>query len=609
MDARATMIIAKGKPITSDVIKCSYDKFSYKWNITFNNGKTFRYNAQNVKILDNPTILNPKNYEVSRNGKYFYNITAIFSFKDLETEYWHICFANGYEKDYITNELQITKSVLDSKYANQVFEYLKEVAEYTSVRTEDNIAILTKQYEKMDFLSEETVAAIYLNPNKSIIGTDLYSTVPIFPFGCNESQFNAVSNALKNRISVIEGPPRTGKTQTILNIIANLVLQGKTVQVVSNNNSAIENVIEKLNSPQYNIGFIAALLGSEQRKDNFINSQTGNYPDITAWKNNQYDNRKFYEYLRNQSIELQSIFQLKNELAKLQQEKQNVLIEQKHYIKMISLKELSQVQIIMKKLSSNKIMEFLQEYEGIKNGNQKAGFFYRIKSKFTYGININKILKIEPLVVSSYFHKLFYEIRLEEINTRIQKIESIIENKNADLIMSRFVEQSLLYFRSELAVRYNGKYRRKFLKEDLWKNPNEFLREYPVVLCTTYTARSSLGKGAYFDYVIMDEASQVDVATGMLALSCASNAVIVGDTKQLPNVITNMQKKQLQNIFAKYNIYEAYNYSEFSFLKSLCMLLGKRISQITLCEHYRCAPQIIGFCNKKFYSNALIVRV
>ena len=39
-----------------------------------------------------------------------------------------------------------------------------------------------------------------------------------------------------------------------------------------------------------------------------------------------------------------------------------------------------------------------------------------------------------------------------------------------------------------------------------------------------------------YDYLIMDEASQVDIATGSLALSCAKNVVIVGDTKQLPNV-------------------------------------------------------------------------
>lgn len=49
---------------------------------------------------------------------------------------------------------------------------------------------------------------------------------------------------MENQISVIQGPPGTGKTQTILNIIANILMQGKTVQIVSNNNSATENVYE-----------------------------------------------------------------------------------------------------------------------------------------------------------------------------------------------------------------------------------------------------------------------------------------------------------------------------------------------------------------------------
>ena len=37
----------------------------------------------------------------------------------------------------------------------------------------------------------------------------------IFPFGCNSSQYKAVLNAINNKLSVIEGPPGTGKTQTI----------------------------------------------------------------------------------------------------------------------------------------------------------------------------------------------------------------------------------------------------------------------------------------------------------------------------------------------------------------------------------------------------------
>jgi KaiC/GvpD/RAD55 family RecA-like ATPase len=47
------------------------------------------------------------------------------------------------------------------------------------------------------------------------------------------SQKSATEKALTEQISVIEGPPGTGKTQTILIIIANAVINGKKVAVVS----------------------------------------------------------------------------------------------------------------------------------------------------------------------------------------------------------------------------------------------------------------------------------------------------------------------------------------------------------------------------------------
>lgn len=72
-----------------------------------------------------------------------------------------------------------------------------------------------------------------------------------FHLECNNSQYRAVKNALENQISVIQGPPGTGKTQTILNIIANILMQGKTVQIVSNNNSATEMYMKNYSLPQY----------------------------------------------------------------------------------------------------------------------------------------------------------------------------------------------------------------------------------------------------------------------------------------------------------------------------------------------------------------------
>ena len=78
------------------------------------------------------------------------------------------------------------------------------------------------------------------------VGNLSFASIGILPFGCNASQKKAVEAALTHQASIIQGPPGTGKTQTILNIVSNLLVQKKTVLVVSNNNSAVENVAEKL---------------------------------------------------------------------------------------------------------------------------------------------------------------------------------------------------------------------------------------------------------------------------------------------------------------------------------------------------------------------------
>ena len=56
-----------------------------------------------------------------------------------------------------------------------------------------------------------------------------------------------------------------------------------------------------------------------------------------------------------------------------------------------------------------------------------------------------------------------------------------------------------------------------------------FLQAFPIVLSTTYSLRNSVPNNVMFDYVIIDESSQVDLLAGSLALSCAQNAIIVGD--------------------------------------------------------------------------------
>ena len=70
----------------------------------------------------------------------------------------------------------------------------------------------------------------------------------------DDSQKNAVLTAFNNKVTVITGPPGSGKTQVISNILANAVMQNKKVLVASKNNQAVDNVKSRFDKEE-NSGF------------------------------------------------------------------------------------------------------------------------------------------------------------------------------------------------------------------------------------------------------------------------------------------------------------------------------------------------------------------
>jgi hypothetical protein len=71
-----------------------------------------------------------------------------------------------------------------------------------------------------------------------------------FNVNLNECQQKAVMSALEARdISLIHGPPGTGKTTTVVELIRQAVLRGKRVLLTASSNIAVDNVLEKLSAP------------------------------------------------------------------------------------------------------------------------------------------------------------------------------------------------------------------------------------------------------------------------------------------------------------------------------------------------------------------------
>ena len=380
-------------------------------------------------------------------------------------------------------------------------------------------------------------------------------------------------------------------------------MQGKTVQVVSNNNSATDNVYDKLASEKYNLGFIAAKLGNSSNKERFIENQKLEYPDFSTWKNKNTSELK--ESIVSQSANIKDIFDKQEKLAELRQEISQLQIEQEYFNR--HAKELN-VNIdnikFRKNLSSTQLMSLWQDVQIISDKQKQIGFWFKIKALLIYGITDFKLYKQDILNLIIILQSMFYKAKYSEILDNINSIEENIKSISANNI-KEFTDNSMLVFKDYLAQKYENNSRKRFTDKDLWLKSKEFLKNYPVVLSTTFSSRSSLNPNTVYDYLIIDKASQVDIATGSLAISCAKNVVIVGDTKQLANIVHPKLKPQVEDVFGQYNIDNGYKFTN-SFLQSVLDVLPN-VPQTTLREHYRCHPKIIEFCNQKFYNGELII--
>lgn len=303
---------------------------------------------------------------------------------------------------------------------------------------------------------------------------------------------------------------------------------------------------------------------------------------------------------------MKTVFDKQEKLACLRQELSQLVTEQEYFNQYVEESDVNTDTIkFKKKLSSKHWMVLWQECQLISEEKKVIGLWFKIKGFLKYGVINWNFYKQDISKIITTFQAMYYRAKQAELSAEITDIEKYLNNVNKNLL-DDLCNQSMVVLKDKLARKYEGKSSRKIFSEDnLWKEPYDVLDEYPVILSTTFSSRNSLNSDVVYDYLIMDEASQVDIATGALALSCARNVVVVGDTKQLPNVVTEDIKAKAKAIFDTFNVNEGYQYTK-SFLQSILDVMPN-VTQTLLREHYRCHPKIINFCNQKFYRGELII--
>lgn len=440
------------------------------------------------------------------------------------------------------------------------------------------------------------------------IEEDVLERSPLFPLASNLSQRDALGTALSYPISVIDGPPGTGKTQTILNLLATLVAApGLRVGMVSANNAAVENVHRKMSDAGYE--FLLAPLGRQGRRKEFFSAdrQRRRNAQLDSFMQRQDDGASALsrseaaERLRGLEERLRARQEQEVELARSREELAAHRLEQSHFLRYLQGHDVADLDgTVLLRRSSERIMDFLVEsQQHDRTRSRPLRWITRLRWLFVYG----PLRGHDPAEadVALAVQKGYYERRIAELEAREARLDTALRATSGEDLAGQERELSTQLLRAGLRDRYASIARTIYREESLREPSSGFLQDYPVVLSTCHSLRASTGGDALLDVLIVDESSQVDLLAAAPALAMARRIVVVGDLAQLPHIPSDEAVAA-----ARPAPHPAYDYKAHSLLSSLQAVYGDSLPRTMLREHYRCEPSIIGFCNEKFYRGQLI---
>ncbi len=494
---------------------------------------------------------------------------------------------------------------------------------------------LTQIAEKPSGVYRETVLNLINEEYTQSKPTDtqqktLADFFPVTPLSLSDAQLNVVKNVENAKLVSVFGPPGTGKSQTIVNLAAHLIANGKTVLVASRMDKAVDVVAERLN--ELGAPFLALRAG----RLNYQRELSMQLQDLLA---NKVD---LDEGAENSILcDVSDMENLLKAIRDLEQKSEKIIKLEEEWNNVNGQINLAKVQFANPQFIKNVLKEdeinTVENSINILSGNlEKSGFWSGIKNMSAIG-NLKKILRTNNFDVNNEniailkneleFAKLVCKARM--IETEIQAIGNVhilseqirnLKQKQKRLaidilktkrraalkgLMQDPVKRQRLFVHSKSLVERKKNLQNRLLETEDFR---PLLEAFPCWCVTTYAVSGSLPmKPGLFDVVIIDEASQCDIASCFPILYRAKKAVVVGDDKQLPH-LSFLEKAKEQSFLSQYGINDRYQLM-WRFRTNSMFDLANYYSMhpVLLDEHFRSLPPIINFSNKEFYGGRIKV--
>jgi hypothetical protein len=199
---------------------------------------------------------------------------------------------------------------------------------------------------------------------------------------------------------------------------------------------------------------------------------------------------------------------------------------------------------------------------------------------------------------------------LESAETaRVEAARALLHTARRERVRSllRKHRAELKRFSSAIRARASGRQEALFAEINL----PVLLEAFPLWMSTFRDlAKLAPFEREMFDLVVVDEATQSDMASALPALHRARRAAVTGDPKQLRHA-SFLSRERQRSLGAEAGLseaeIEALDYREKSLLDLVDDSLSSSERTIFLDEHFRSMPAIIAFSNREFYSGRLRV--
>ena len=489
------------------------------------------------------------------------------------------------------------------------------------------------------------------NGNASNQESSLLEVLPM-----NTEQRQAIHRSLTEPLTIITGPPGTGKSQVVTNLLINAAWQKKNILFASKNNKAVDVVETRVNS----LGARPILLrmGSKdylQRLNEHVQdllSATAAPDQVQDYDDALAAHQKLIDKAAEINSTLERVVNLRNKVDRQEQSVEHLRSKlgddvfqyvRKHsntdferifksfFNSLASAGKSRQKRLLWLFMKKSRVLKVIKTLAALDNRLSEIGLSipFRLDGTVEFeelldfsGQIKDRIKEIED--ISDYFqllHNFQGRETLESLNRRHRHLLNEIAENSSRLWANwlRVVPTKLSNKDRQLLSQYAAVIKMVIDARggrptaSIWRQYYSLKKKVSHLLpCWAVTSLSTRGRlpftAGYYDLVVFDEASQCDIASALPLLYRAKSAVIIGDPQQLTH-ISRIQKHQDQQLLDRFDLvtdFVHWAYSSNS-LYEMARAYASSEDIVDLRDHHRSHADIINFSNKNFYDGRLRV--